>query len=234
MAFVTSAEHLKQTGPGVDYSPEPVDSSLRAVLVIAPDAGIADAILHSLQRRRTCRFLAWVKSADAAVRRLATERFELVVVAGLAAELALGTVRRLRACLGTTRILVALDRIPAPVIVDKFVSVGSGGLVDCASGYSDLPAAGQVVAHGHLIFPRGVNLGTLSPIPEFVVDPEALSDRERQILELVATGLTSRQVADQLFLSVHTIEKYLSVCYRKLQADNRVQACNIARYYGFI
>lgn len=231
---MTGAEPLECAGPGFDHASEPRDVSLRAVLVIAPDAGVADAVLHSLKRRRACRYMAWVKDSDAAVRRLATERFELVVVAGLAAEFALAAVKRLRACLGSTRILVALNRVPAPVVADEFVRAGSGGLVDCAAGYSDLPAAGRIVARGHLIFPRGANLGSPGGIPELVVGPEALSERERQILESVATGLTSRQVADQLFLSVHTVEKYLSVCYRKLQAANRVQACNIARYYGLI
>lgn len=229
-----SALPLENADTGVEQAPEPGQAPLRAVLVIAPDAGVADAVLHSLQRRRTCRFLAWVKTADAAVRRLAGERFDLVVVAGLGAELALGALKRLRACVGTARILVALGSNPAPVVVDDFVRAGAGGLVDCTEGFVDLPAAGQVVAHGHSIFPRGQGPGSTDPLPERIVGPEALSERERQILELVATGMTSQRVADQLYLSVHTVEKYLSVCYRKLQAANRVQACNIARYYGFI
>ena len=231
---MTSAKPLEYEAPGIDQVPEPGDTPLRAVLVITPDADVADATLHSLHRRRTCRFLAWVKDADAAVRRLATERFDLVVVAGLSPEFALPAVKRLRACLGSTRILVALHQAPAPVIVDDFVKAGSSGLIDCANGYSDLPAAGQIVAHGHSIVPRGAELTSSGQIPEMIVGPEELSERERQILELVAVGLTSQKVAEQLYLSVHTVEKYLSVSYRKLQAANRVQACNIARYYGLI
>ncbi|MDE2936218.1 MAG: LuxR C-terminal-related transcriptional regulator [Chloroflexota bacterium] len=231
---MTCAKPLEYAGPNFEDDPVPDEAPLRAVLVIAPDADVADAVLHSLKRHRACRFLAWVKNTDAAVRRLATERFELVVVAGLAAELALGAVKRLRACLGSARVLVAVNQMPAPVIVDQFAKAGSGGLVECASEYSDLAAAGQIVAHGHSILPRRADLTSPNRIPEMVVGPEELSERERQILELVAVGLTSRQVADELYLSVHTVEKYLSVCYRKLQAANRVQACNIARYYGLI
>ena len=231
---MTSAQPLENAPAGPEPASEPGEAPLRAVLVVAPDAAVADAVLSSLQRRRACRFLAWVKSADAAVRRLATERFDLVVVAGLAAEMALGMVRRLRACIGTARVLVALDKMPAPVVVDDFVRAGSGGLVDCGAGFNHLPAAGQIVALGHRIYPRTASVNASVEIPDLVVGPEALSERERQILELVATGLTSQQVADRLFLSVHTIEKYLSVSYRKLQAANRVQACNIARYYGLL
>ena len=231
---MTSAQPIERSGPGAVNVPEAGDVPLRAVLVIAPEAGTAETILRSLKRRRTCRFLAWVKNVDAAVRRLATERFDLVVVAGLAAELALGAVKRLRACMGTARILVALTQIPAPVMVQNFVRAGSGGLIDCTHGFSDLPAAGQIIGHGHSIYPRGADIDTPESLPEMVVGPEPLSERERQILARVATGLTSQQVADQLYLSVHTVEKYLSVCYRKLQSSNRVQACNVARHYGLI
>ena len=139
---MTSAKPLEHAGLDIDHVPEPGDALLRAVLVIAPDADVADAILHSLQRRRTCRFLAWVKDADAAVRRLASERFDLVVVAGLSPEFALSAVKRLRACLGSSRILVAMHQIPAPVIVDDFVKAGSSGLVDCANGIFG-PACGR-------------------------------------------------------------------------------------------
>ncbi len=231
---MTSALPLENADPGANQTPAPGEIPVRAVLVLTPDASVADSILHSLQRRRACRLLAWVQDADAAVRRMAVERFDLVVVAGAGAELALASVRRLRACMGTARILVALDSVPAPVTIDEFVRTGASGLIDCARGFADLPAASRVIAHGHSIFPRGASTDRSASLPHREVEPETLSERERQILELVATGLTSQKVADELYLSVHTVEKYLSVCYRKLQAANRVQACNIARHYGFI
>ena len=230
---MTSAQPLENADSGANQAPVPGEFPLRAVLILAPDTSVADSILHALQRRRACRLLAWVQHTDAAVRRLASERFDLVVVAGLGPELALAAVKRLRACIGAARILVAVQQIPAPVQVNEFVHAGAGGLIDCANGFADLPAAGQVIAHGHSIFPRRRS-PDVPPLPDLIVGPEELTERERQVLERVATGMTSQQVADDLYLSVHTIEKYLSVCYRKLQAVNRVQACNVARYYGLI
>jgi DNA-binding NarL/FixJ family response regulator len=49
----------------------------------------------------------------------------------------------------------------------------------------------------------------------------ALSDRERQIAELVSHGHTNRQIAEQLFLSPKTVEAHLSRIFHKLDVSSR-------------
>jgi DNA-binding CsgD family transcriptional regulator len=51
-----------------------------------------------------------------------------------------------------------------------------------------------------------------------------LSYREREVLDLVATGLTNEQVARRLSLSVHAIKFHLARIYRKLAVANRTEA----------
>lgn len=51
-----------------------------------------------------------------------------------------------------------------------------------------------------------------------------LSFREREVLDLVATGLTNEQVARRLSLSVHAIKFHLARIYRKLAVANRTEA----------
>ncbi|WP_372494430.1 response regulator transcription factor [Actinoallomurus purpureus] len=51
----------------------------------------------------------------------------------------------------------------------------------------------------------------------------SLTDTERRISELVAQGLTNRQVADQLFISVHTTAFHLRHIFRKLQIGSRFE-----------
>ncbi len=53
---------------------------------------------------------------------------------------------------------------------------------------------------------------------------DALGFRERQILRLIATGLTNVEIARQLNLSIHTIKTHAYNLYRKIDAPNRVQA----------
>jgi DNA-binding NarL/FixJ family response regulator len=56
-----------------------------------------------------------------------------------------------------------------------------------------------------------------------------LSEREHEILELVATGLTNKEIADRLFLSEKTIKHYMTNILEKLQVRNRVEAALLAR-----
>ena len=53
-----------------------------------------------------------------------------------------------------------------------------------------------------------------------------LSERENEILQLVATGLIVKEVADKLFLSSHTVTKHLKNIYNKLHVNNRIEAVN--------
>jgi DNA-binding CsgD family transcriptional regulator len=52
---------------------------------------------------------------------------------------------------------------------------------------------------------------------------ESLTDSERGVSELVAEGLTNRQVADQLFMSVHTVAFHLRHVFRKMEVGSRVE-----------
>lgn len=63
---------------------------------------------------------------------------------------------------------------------------------------------------------------------------EPLTDREREVLELVATGITNREVAQQLFISINTVKVHLRNIYAKLAADSRTEATMIAVREGWV
>jgi len=52
----------------------------------------------------------------------------------------------------------------------------------------------------------------------------ALSRREREVLEMAALGLTNREMAGRLSLSVHAVKFHLAGVYRKLGVSNRTEA----------
>jgi LuxR family maltose regulon positive regulatory protein len=58
---------------------------------------------------------------------------------------------------------------------------------------------------------------------------EPLSERELEVLRLVATGKSNRQVADELILATGTVKKHLNNIYGKLQVNNRTQCVARAR-----
>jgi DNA-binding NarL/FixJ family response regulator len=54
--------------------------------------------------------------------------------------------------------------------------------------------------------------------------PTTLTPREKEVLELAALGLTNRQAAERLGITVHAIKFHLATIYRKLDVANRTEA----------
>lgn len=63
---------------------------------------------------------------------------------------------------------------------------------------------------------------------------EPLSDRERAVLRLLAAGLSNREIATELFVTVGTAKTHLNSIYRKLDVHSRTRAVALARALGII
>ena len=61
-----------------------------------------------------------------------------------------------------------------------------------------------------------------------------LSPREREVLDLLATGATNREIAGSLHLSPHTVKEHTSSLYRKLDARNRTEAVQRGQRLGLL
>ena len=72
---------------------------------------------------------------------------------------------------------------------------------------------------------------SLGPV---IANIEPLTERERQVLELVSKGLSNQLIADQLILSENTIKKYLHNIMEKLHLNNRVEAAMYAVREGLV
>ncbi|MBT0769537.1 response regulator transcription factor [Kineosporia sp. J2-2] len=86
--------------------------------------------------------------------------------------------------------------------------------------------------------PRAVPAGTPAPgiaVPEFAARGlEELSAREREVLVLVAQGLSNAAISTQLWISEATVKTHVSRVLTKLGCDNRVQAALIAHRFGLV
>ena len=61
-----------------------------------------------------------------------------------------------------------------------------------------------------------------------------LSDRESEVLALIAKGLTNGQIADELYLSIETVKTYVKRLYAKLDVHNRAQAAVAASNHQLV
>lgn len=121
---------------------------------------------------------------------------------------------------------LALSASDASNDVIGVVRAGAQGYVTKAISPDELTDAISRVAEGEAVFsPRlaGFVLDAFATIPVGAVDAELdlLSDREREVLGLIARGYTYREVGGELFISIKTVESHVSSVLRKLQLSNR-------------
>lgn len=83
-----------------------------------------------------------------------------------------------------------------------------------------------------------VHQGGTAIAPELMVESwmekDPLSDKERHALRLAKDGLSTENIAEQLFLSTGTVRNYLSSASSKLNAKNRIEAARIAHQNGWL
>ena len=81
---------------------------------------------------------------------------------------------------------------------------------------------------------RMVGLGMTVFRPDEAPTGPPLTDRELEVLDLIAGGGTNREIAEALFLSPHTVKEHTSSLYRKLSVRNRAEAVQKAQRLGLI
>lgn len=114
---------------------------------------------------------------------------------------------------------------------------GARGYVVKGSGEDEIVAAIRAVSQGQAIFSASVAarvisfFGSAKPAAEPAAFPE-LTDREREVLELIALGVSNPVIATRLGLSPKTIRNNVSNIFLKLQVADRAQAIVKAREAG--
>jgi len=100
-------------------------------------------------------------------------------------------------------------------------TAGASGFVSKDWSADEVAMAVRMVGKGMTVFGRQ---------EEAPATP--LSEREREVLALIASGRTNREIADALFLSPHTVKEHASALYRKLGVKNRAEAARRAERLG--
>ena len=75
-------------------------------------------------------------------------------------------------------------------------------------------------------------LGSIAPSSQPLVEP--LSERELEVLGLIAQGLSNREIGERLFLALSTVKGHNRNLFGKLQVQNRTQAVARARELGLL
>jgi len=123
----------------------------------------------------------------------------------------------------------------------RAVKAGAIGYLVKSASREELVAAAGRVAKGDTVFTAGLaglvlgeyrRLADPRESPEDDRDVPRLTERETEVLRLVAKGLSYKQIADRLVLSHRTVQNHVQNTLRKLQLHNRVQLVRYAIEQG--
>lgn len=113
----------------------------------------------------------------------------------------------------------------------RALRMGARGYIHAGLEPAQILRAVSVAVEGELVAPR--------KLMEYVIENEAphwnletLSTRRREILDLVAEGMTNAQISHKLFISESTVKQHLYTSYRLLGVANRTEAARAIRHAG--
>jgi DNA-binding NarL/FixJ family response regulator len=151
---------------------------------------------------------------------------------------AVEAVRTIADTMPDTRVLVLSERAGHRDVLDA-VKAGAAGYVVKTASPDQLVEAVRRTAAGDAVFTPGLADLVLGEYQRLAAEPgptaarvPRLTSRETQVLGLVATGLTARQIAERLTLSPRTVENHIQRTLRKLHLHNRVELVRYAIAQG--
>jgi DNA-binding NarL/FixJ family response regulator len=121
------------------------------------------------------------------------------------------------------------------------VKAGANGYLIKSAGRDEFLDAVRRTADGDAVFTPGLAglvLGEYRRLAAAPAEPDGerpqLTDRETEVLRLVAKGLTYKQVADRLVVSHRTVQNHVQNTLGKLQLHNRVELVRYAMEHGIL
>ena len=130
-----------------------------------------------------------------------------------------------------SRVLVVSSQA-APSSVRQALSAGAAGYVPKRASDQELVAAiGQVAAGEGYVDP---DLGAKLVVPDRSAALEPLSERERDILQLLALGYTNQEIGRKRYISVRTVDTHRAHIMRKLGLETRAELVLFALANGLI
>ena len=144
----------------------------------------------------------------------------------------------LREAVGEVRILMLSASGEQRDVLDA-MKAGANGYLLKSAGLTDFLEAVERTAAGDTVFTPGLAGLVLGEFRRLAVEPAGadpatpkLTDRETEVLRLVAKGLSYRQIAERLVLSHRTVQNHVQNTLGKLQLHNRVELTRYAIEQG--
>jgi len=114
------------------------------------------------------------------------------------------------------------------------IEAGAGAFIHKSRAATDVIEAVRQVGNGASLIPPSMISSLLSRNREAEVRRESLSGREREVLQLMSEGWSSREIAEKLVLSPETVKSHVAAILEKLNVSDRTQAAIYAVRNGLV
>jgi DNA-binding NarL/FixJ family response regulator len=216
----------------------PGEFVLITLLIVDDHPVVRDGLAALIDTVDNVVVVAQADTAERAIRAAQTHRPDVVLMdLNLPGASGIYATRRITQALPGTAVLVLTMSEDDESILAAIRAGARGYLLKGARQQEILTAIDTVASGGALFSPHAARhlLAQLSPTSEsrdvVPLFPE-LTARERQVLELVGSGLRNHAIAQRLGISQKTVANYLSAIFVKLHVEDRAQAILLARQAG--
>jgi DNA-binding NarL/FixJ family response regulator len=134
-----------------------------------------------------------------------------------------------------TKVLVLSMQDDPSYVREAFGAGASGYVLKEAADEEVVSAIRQVAGGGSYVHPAlGARLVAAQAAEQAAAEADPLSDREREILRLLALGHTNQEIAQQLYISVRTAESHRAHIMQKLRLTTRAELVRYALSRGLL
>lgn len=210
-----------------------------SVVVVDDHAIVRDGLVALLSAMDGTRVVGQAADAAAALALVAAEKPDVVVMdIQMPGDLdGIEATRRITAEHPDVRVVMLTMNEDDDTVVSA-IRAGASGYLLKGSGATEVLAAVRAAHEGGMVFGARLagRVASLFQVPSAPAELPALADlteREREVLDLLASGASNDAIARKLFVSNKTVRNTVSGIYAKLHANGRAEAIVKAREAGF-
>jgi DNA-binding NarL/FixJ family response regulator len=206
------------------------------LLVIEDNRLLREGISAMIKEQPDMKVLAAIGTSENILEKINTLKPNITLLdLGLRNQNSLQVVKSVKKKFSNTKIIV-MDLVPVHEEVLEFVQAGVSGFILKDATVDDFLKTIRNVAEGKKVLPSNLTDSLFSQIVEYAVrGPKSssliksvrMTKREKQVIELIADGLTNKEIAQKLHLSTYTVKSHVHNILEKLALHTRVQ---IAKY----
>ena len=116
--------------------------------------------------------------------------------------------------------------------ISQMIQNGASGYLVKSASKEEIEEAILTAYEGKLYL--SMNINTVDIAKQLSTQLPAISTREKEVLSLIADGLTNQQIAAQLFISLHTVESHRKNLLIKFEANNTATLIKLAVKYNIV